>query len=238
MNLTIKLFQPTSQLDQLMPLVDMQLESLFQRKHERKRGKFKSHESEQIRPHLQVQEICVSVNNCVLLAERQRKLFDENPRLDKQALSQLINRLSSRLGSQNVLRPRLQRGNQPENQFRFESLVGQSGKPAKRISRNSGFSDPTSPLQRPLVLHPQPLEIQAFSLDEQPQDTSGIPALFILASQRFQVTRRWGPERIETAWWRGPTVRRDYWRVETNHTHWWWVFRNLRNRRWYLHGEF
>lgn len=232
--LTIKLFQPTAQLDQLMPLVDMQLETLFRRKP----GNSKPHPKSQATSHLQVQEICVSVNNCVLLAERQRKLFDENPRLDKQALSHLINRLSSRLGSEQVLRPKLQRGNQPEDQFRFEPLVGQSGKQSKRTGRAGGFPDPISPLQRPLVLHSQPLEIKAVSLDDQPQDASGIPALFIWESQRFQVTRRWGPERIETAWWRGPTVRRDYWRVETDHTRWWWVFRNLRNRRWYLHGEF
>ena len=232
--LTIKLFQPVAQLDQLMPLIDMQLEALFQRKS----GKSKLNQKQRATSHLQVQEICVSVSNCVLLAERQRKLFDENPRLDKQALSHLINRLSSRLGSEHVLRPKLQSGNQPENQFRFEPLVGQSEKPSQRVRRTTGFSDPISPLQRPLALHSQPLGIKAVSLDDQPQDASGVPALFIWDGQRFQVTRRWGPERIETAWWRGPTIRRDYWRVEIDHSRWWWVFRNLRNRRWYLHGEF
>ena len=62
--------------------------------------------------------------------------------------------------------------------------------------------------------------------------------MFLCDGQRLQVIRRWGPERIETAWWRGPTVRRDYWRIETNTNRWLWVYRDLQNRRWYLHGEF
>ena len=68
---------------------------------------------------IQVQEISVSVTSCVLLAEQQRQLFDENPRLDKQALAHLINRLSSRLGQQNVVYPNLRSGAQPEYSFRF-----------------------------------------------------------------------------------------------------------------------
>ncbi|MGI9515705.1 MAG: hypothetical protein ACR2NP_01555, partial [Pirellulaceae bacterium] len=76
------------------------------------------------------------------------------------------------------------------------------------------------------------------ALDGNRHYASSIPAMFVCDSQRLQVTRRWGPERIETAWWRGPTIRRDYWRVETGGHRWLWVYRNLQNRRWYLHGEF
>ena len=62
--------------------------------------------------------------------------------------------------------------------------------------------------------------------------------MFLHGQERLRVVRRWGPERIETAWWRGPTVRRDYWRIETNDRRWLWVYRNLQDRRWYLQGEF
>ena len=230
--LTIKLFQPTSELEQLMPLVEMQMEALFCAKGGTQ--KKRNHRPKNI----QVQEIGVSVSNCVLLVERQRRLFDENPRLDKQALAHLINRLSSRLGAEQVLRPKLKSGNQPEDQFRFEPLVGQSGRPSKRHLRPSRNGTAISPLQRPLVLHTQPLEMTAVALDGSQHQAPSIPAMFVHDNQRLSVTRRWGPERIETAWWRGPTVRRDYWRIETDHTRWLWVFRNLQNRRWYLHGEF
>jgi protein ImuB len=64
-----------------------------------------------------------------------------------------------------------------------------------------------------------------------------------------------GPERIETAWWRGPTVRRDYYIVETASGARYWIFRRLGFRRlgfrrlgsgsagrlgseWFLHGTF
>ena len=37
-----------------------------------------------------------------------------------------------------------------------------------------------------------------------------------------------GPERIETLWWRGPSVRRDYYRVATESGRHLWMFRRLR----------
>jgi protein ImuB len=47
-----------------------------------------------------------------------------------------------------------------------------------------------------------------------------------------------GPERIETAWWRGPIVRRDYYVVETDSGERFWVFRRLKDGAWFLHGVF
>ena len=52
------------------------------------------------------------------------------------------------------------------------------------------------------------------------------------------VARVRGPERIETAWWRGPTVRRDYYIVETGAGGRFWLFRGLRRQTWFLHGTF
>jgi protein ImuB len=45
-----------------------------------------------------------------------------------------------------------------------------------------------------------------------------------------------GPERIESGWWDGGDVARDYYlaRTEAGARH--WVFQNLRSRRWYLQG--
>jgi protein ImuB len=52
------------------------------------------------------------------------------------------------------------------------------------------------------------------------------------------VERSWGPERIETGWWRGNDIRRDYYIVETDAGERLWVFRNLLDESWYLHGVF
>ncbi|WP_146438023.1 DNA polymerase Y family protein [Crateriforma conspicua] len=73
---------------------------------------------------------------------------------------------------------------------------------------------------------------------------SGIPRGFQYAGQHHAVIRSWGPERIETGWWAGPCVRRDYFRVETNRGQWWWVYRDLTadtpkdTHEWWLHGIF
>jgi protein ImuB len=53
-----------------------------------------------------------------------------------------------------------------------------------------------------------------------------------------RIVQAYGPERIETAWWRGPTVRRDYYVVETDSGERFWLFRRLRDGSWFLHGMF
>lgn len=48
-----------------------------------------------------------------------------------------------------------------------------------------------------------------------------------------------GPERIESGWWDGDDVRREYFVVRSREQALWWVFRELRqNGGWYVHGYF
>ena len=90
---------------------------------------------------------------------------------------------------------------------------------------------------------PVPLEpLQAGPIAVAPD---GPPARFRLGGVVHTVAAAHGPERIETAWWRGPTVRRDYYIVETETGARFWLFRRLGNRPrgpresgWYLHGVF
>jgi hypothetical protein len=305
LDVDVRLFQPTAAPGQVMPLVEMQLDDQ-QHFADSGRGRRRPAPSPSPLPRgggegtekrassrwslrkggreetekAGIQDISVCVRNCVLLAERQRQLFDEAPRLDGQELAQLVNRLASRLGADQVVRPRLvRRGAQPEEAACFESLVGgaetvarpqpngeRRRRPAARKpahdARRTGMSAPRdsghplanysltvtgqaarhaeaiSPLQRPLVLLPQPQSILAVSLDGRPETDIHTPTMFVIDGQRLSVTRRWGPERIETSWWRGPVIRRDYWRIETRDGRWLWVFRNLREGTWHLHGEF
>jgi protein ImuB len=60
----------------------------------------------------------------------------------------------------------------------------------------------------------------------------------ITGSEVLWVADSWGPERIETAWWRGGTVRRDYYVVELKTGGRLWLFRRLRDGVWFLHGQF
>jgi protein ImuB len=47
-----------------------------------------------------------------------------------------------------------------------------------------------------------------------------------------------GPERIESGWWDGMDVRRDYYVTRTEDGERWWVFRDCETEQWYLHGFF
>lgn len=88
-------------------------------------------------------------------------------------------------------------------------------------------------LPRPTTLLSNPIPLPAIVLSPW-----GAPAQFILRGKRYRVVRSWGPERIETGWWRGESVRRDYFRTETSTGHRFWLFRDLDTGRWFLHGIF
>jgi protein ImuB len=47
-----------------------------------------------------------------------------------------------------------------------------------------------------------------------------------------------GPERIETGWWDGGDVRRDYYVARDQRGVQLWIYHDLREARWYLHGLF
>jgi protein ImuB len=66
----------------------------------------------------------------------------------------------------------------------------------------------------------------------------GPPIHFRYAGRRHDVARHWGPERIETGWWRRQRAARDYYQVETTEGRRFWLFRRHRDGRWFLHGRY
>ncbi len=64
------------------------------------------------------------------------------------------------------------------------------------------------------------------------------PARVKTANGWHQVIHACGPERLESGWWRGPSCRRDYYRIITHQGSWWWIYRDLNTGKWYLHGLF
>ena len=209
--LTIGLFQPTATVEHLMQLVAMQIEQ--------------QHDFDMNAA--PVEEVTVAATRCVLLAGYQRQLFDENPRLDQQSLAHLVNRLAIRMGTESVVRPALVSGAQPEYAFRYQPLVG--GPPLRRKSVSRQIDNV---MARPLRLLQPAQPLSAVAVESAP------PALLVSSRWRLKVTRHWGPERIETGWWRGPTVRRDYWRVAVNDGQQLWIYRDLETGNWFLQGTF
>ena len=66
----------------------------------------------------------------------------------------------------------------------------------------------------------------------------GPPIAFRFRGSQHTVAESVGPERIETGWWRGPHLKRDYYRVTTKKGQRFWLFRQRDTRRWFLHGWF
>jgi protein ImuB len=52
------------------------------------------------------------------------------------------------------------------------------------------------------------------------------------------VIRISGPERIESGWWRGLDMKRDYYRFDLSNGARLWAFCDLNSGGWFLHGLF
>jgi len=139
------------------------------------------------------------------------------------AVGMLLDRLAGRLGRSAVFEPRPVADPQPEHAWL--PVAPGAGKPV---------SSPALSGRRPVCMCARPIPL------EQPLSIGpeGPPGSFHMRGRQHVVAAVHGPERIETAWWRGPTVRRDYYVVETESGERFWVFRRLRDGNWFLHGVF
>ena len=179
-----------------------------------------------------VEQVVVEASLTAPLARRQRELFPDGSRRAPLQLAQLVDRLSSRLGPAAVVAPRLEADVQPEYAYRYTPLTAR-----RRTGRRT--PSPTHPslrsqrLVRPLHLRSPPLPLAVVAIVP-----AGPPVRFHVQQRTYRVARYWGPERIETGWWRGRSVRRDYYRVETDGGQWFWIFRQVDDGQWFLHGMF
>jgi protein ImuB len=176
--------------------------------------------------------ISIVVLRYALLAERQKTLFGEERCLgSSQPLAALVDRLVGRLGSQRVVRHRLQPEAQPELAFRKIPLI--SGKKRRSRPASESVTRTIGALDRPLFLLRRPLPLDVMAMLHE-----GPPERFRRAGEVHHVLRYAGPERIETGWWRGNPLWRDYFRVETAAARRFWIFRRWPDGRWFLHGVF
>lgn len=180
------------------------------------------------------------------LAVQQQVLFaDLAPPVESQAWATLVERLSGRLGHEAVVCVRARADHQPERAWQAVPWLQprETNKPAqasplrkKSASRKAAAtaeSVPSQALPRPTLLLPRPQPIRVFAVAPQ-----GHPHRFESGGREQQVVESWGPERLETGWWRGPSLRRDYFRALLADGRRCWLFRELRTRRWFLHGWF
>jgi protein ImuB len=182
---------------------------------------------------------------------RQREFFASDNRESPRDLAALVDRLSNRLGPHAVVRPWLLASAQPEFACQYQaalfSLPARETAPAKcRETKGKTKSRKAGPLasdsaaargegsmDRPLHLEIEPRPLVVMSVAPE-----GPPVRFQHAGRDRPIVRAWGPERIETGWWQGGCVRRDYYQVETAGGQRYWLFRELNTGRWFLHGTF
>jgi protein ImuB len=157
------------------------------------------------------------------LEQPQQELFDGRSRDLARQLSSLLNRLSSRLGQQAVVRPRLLPEAVPERAVEYVPVTEECV-PAT--------TDPTFlPLDRPTCLFSQPKSVDVIAVVP-----NGPPSVMCVNNVRFDIVQVRGPERIEAGWWQSLCVRRDYYQVETTEGRRFWLFRRLQDGQWFLHG--
>lgn len=162
----------------------------------------------------------------------------------EEALADLLDRIANRLGHGAILRPRLVEDYQPEFAYEYRSVaeVGLNGRDQGiegsrdrgrvRDEATEGTAGVKGGMLRPVRVMGRPMRIEV------EEGEGGAPAAFVMRGRRRIVAEACGPERIETGWWRGRDVQRDYFRVAAEDGAQYWVFRDRREGGWYLHGVF
>jgi len=172
------------------------------------------------------------------VAARQRMLFGEVAETAASQVGPLLDRLSGRLGRSAIFEPKLLADAQPEHAWLAVPPAASGRLPAggRQASGTRGCALPAGgrfPERRPICLLPRPVRLEAVAVVP-----DGPPVRFQYEGQTHDIAQARGPERIETAWWRGPCVRRDYYVVDTSAGDRYWLFRRLQDGGWFLHGRF
>lgn len=194
---------------------------------------------EPVRLEAPVGKVSLHVRRLAPLETRQIELFAGTTRERPEELADLLDRLSSRLGRQAVLRARPVAQAQPEHACQYLPVLQEGKEKSSRRPRakKAGFSESTTVDEcwqhRPAKLAPDPVPVTVVSVVP-----DGPPLRIRWSSRDDRFLRIWGPERIETGWWRGPKIARDYYRVETEQGNHLWLFRQRDDGRWFVHGWF
>jgi protein ImuB len=147
-------------------------------------------------------------------------------------ITSLVDVLSARLGSTQVLRPKLHAAHAPEKAGGWRAALG-----AEKHAGAAPAVHKDGVQRRPLTLfaRPQPIDAIATVPD-------GPPIRFRWRRVLREVSRAEGPERISGDWLGGAPTR-DYYRVEDRDGRRYWLYREGlfgedEAPRWYVHGLF
>jgi protein ImuB len=136
---------------------------------------------------------------------------------------QLIERLRARLGEQAVYGVTTQREHRPEASWRRVQQLSLTAPSARGGVPSLETLPSLEAMPRPVWLLAEPVLLSRREVDELRLESDD---------------GRRDPERIETGWWDGKGVARDYYRIRPAHGARLWVFQERYTKSWYLHGMF
>jgi protein ImuB len=150
--------------------------------------------------------------------------------------TELIERLRARLGPEAVYGLRVLPGHRPENAWGVREPIDERGGAA--VGSRRGGTDVSTNMRAHLPSHRA--HWPAFR-----RPMWLLPAPRLLSERNGQPRRRGPlrllgePERIETGWWDGGDIARDYYTATDLHGVRLWIFRErTAPHRWFLHGVF
>ena len=156
----------------------------------------------------------------------QEKIWNSACGLQDLSLSELLDRIAGKMGTDSIRRYLPDEHYWPERSFKPAITLNES--PATPWK-----TDRPRPLQ--LLKTPHRIEVTA-PIPDYP------PMLFRYQNKLHKIIKADGPERIEQEWWLQEGEHRDYYVVENEEGIRYWLFRlghyTVGNYQWYLHGFF
>lgn len=157
---------------------------------------------------------------------QQEKMWEDSGSLEDVRLSELIDRLSGKIGTNAIHRYVPAEHYWPERSFKLVSSFQEKSPIPWRV-------DKIRPTQ--LLAIPERIEVTA-PIPDYP------PMLFRHKGKLHKVVKADGPERIEQEWWIQNGQHRDYYHVEDENGYRYWIFRlghyHEKIYQWFLHGFF
>jgi protein ImuB len=179
-----------------------------------------------IEPALGIELFVLEASKVEEYLPEQRKMWEGGGGLEDIQLSELLDRLAGKVGSDAIHRYIPEEHYWPERSY----------SPAATLHEQANTSWPVDK-QRPLHLLPKPERIEVTApVPDYP------PMLFRHKGKLHMILKADGPERIEQEWWMQQGQHRDYYRVEDEDGKRYWLFRlghyDDKVYKWFLHGYF
>jgi len=180
-----------------------------------------------IEPALGIELFILEAPRVEVLSPFQETLWKNNAGLDDTGLSELLDRITGKMGENHIHRYLPDEHYWPERSLKLAVAINEKPATTWKAGR-------PRPLQ--LLSKPAPIDVTA-PIPDYP------PMLFRYKGTLHKIMKADGPERIEAEWWLQQGQHRDYYCVENEAGNRYWLFRLghydvAKTYQWFIHGFF